>query len=529
MIEYLTLEALEHLLQERFKEGFLSLKDLPHPSTFKDMDIATERIVRAVKNHEKITVVGDYDVDGVTATTLMKLFFEEIDYPVTWIIPNRFRDGYGLSSSVVPRLEGTDLAITVDNGIAAVDAAQMCKEKGIDLIITDHHLLPPKLPEAYAIIDQKQPECSFPYEEVCGAQIAWYLIASLKNALGIKIDMMPYMELAAVAIIADMMPLRHINRAMVIAGLKSLSKSNRPAIRAYREYTQKEYFSAEDIGFFLAPLLNSAGRMEDASYAVSFLSSKNIYDARVRLERLIDFNEARKATETAITKEVLACAKDRSVIVVSGESWHEGVVGIVAARVARIFKRPCIVLSDNGNGMLKGSGRSFGTCDLFALVSQTRPLLEKFGGHAAAIGLSLCKKNLSVFKEKLHILGTSLQKEEELFFDTSIVGELHFRDITFALTSLLKKFEPYGQGNETPKFLTKGVCIASVSKMGKEGNHLRFSFEQEGIVHQGVQFKTEKNYVEGMVVDIVYSVNENSFRGNTTLQLFIEEIVECSL
>jgi len=525
MIEYLTLEALEHLLQERFKEGFLSLKDLPHPSTFKDMDIATKRIVRAVKNHEKITVVGDYDVDGVTATTLMKLFFEEIDYPVTWIIPNRFRDGYGLSSSIVPRLEGTDLAITVDNGIAAVDAAQMCKEKGIDLIITDHHLLPPKLPEAYAIIDQKQPECSFPYEEVCGAQIAWYLIASLKNALGIKIDMMPYMELAAVAIIADMMPLRHINRAMVIAGLQSLSKSTRPAIRAYREYAQKEHLNAEDIGFFLAPLLNSAGRMEDASYAVEFLASKNIYDARVRLQRLIDFNEQRKETEALITKEALSSADNASVTVVSGVSWHEGVVGIVAARVARARKRPCIILSDNGNGMLKGSGRSFGNFDLFALVDKTRPLLEKFGGHAAAVGLSLPKKNLEVFKENLDILGREVCEKSEKFADEDIVGELHFRDISFTLRALLKKFEPYGQGNSVPKFLTKGVCILMASKMGKEGNHLRFVFEQEGITHQGVQFKTEERYDSGMIVDIVYTVNENSFRGNTSLQLMIDEII----
>ena len=525
MIEYLTLEALENLLQERFKEGFLSLKDLPHPSTFKDMDIATERIVRAVKNREKITVVGDYDVDGVTATTLMKLFFDEIDYPVRWIIPNRFKDGYGLSSSIVPRLEGTDLAITVDNGIAAVDAAQMCKEKGIDLIITDHHLLPPKLPEAYAIIDQKQPECTFPYEEVCGAQIAWYLIASLKNALGIKIDMMPYMELAAIAIIADMMPLRHINRAMVIAGLQSLSKSSRPAVRAYREYTQKEHLTAEDIGFFLAPLLNSAGRMEDASYAVEFLTSKNIYDARVRLQRLVDFNEQRKETEASITKEALSCADDTSVTVVSGVSWHEGVVGIVAARVARARKRPCIVLSDNGNGTLKGSGRSFGNFDLFALVDKTRPLLEKFGGHAAAVGLSLSKENLAVFKEELDVLGRVACEKSGEFTDEEIVGELHFRDISFALTALLKRFEPYGQGNPVPKFITRGVRIQAVSRMGKEGNHLRFMFEQEGITQQGVQFKTDEVYLPGTVVDIVYTVNENTFRGNTTLQLLVEEII----
>ena len=172
MYKKLTLQALESLLKSRFKEGFLSLKDLPQASSFKDMDKATERIVSAIKNKEKITIIGDYDVDGVTSTTLMKLFFEEIEYEIEWIIPNRFRDGYGLSANIIPRILGTDLAITVDNGISAVYAAKLCKEEGIDLIITDHHLLAPQVPEAYAIIDQKQEACSFPYSDVCGAQIA---------------------------------------------------------------------------------------------------------------------------------------------------------------------------------------------------------------------------------------------------------------------------------------------------------------------------------------------------------------------
>jgi len=520
----LTLQALENLLQSRFKEGFLSLRELPQPHTFKDMQNATDRIVSAIKNREKIIVIGDYDVDGVTATTLMKLFFDEIGYEISWIIPNRFRDGYGLSETIIPRIERYDLAITVDNGISAVDAAEHCMEKGIDLIITDHHLLPPKLPQAYAIIDQKQPECEFPYEEVCGAQIAWYLIASLKNALGIKIDMMAYLELAAIAIIADMMPLKHINRAMVIAGLKQLSKSQRPAIRAYREYARKEYLDAEDIGFFLAPLLNSAGRMEDAHHAVSFLISKNIYDARVRLQRLVDFNEQRKETESQITKEALASVDEKEdVVVVSGENWHEGVVGIVAARVSRARRKPAIVLSDSGNGFLKGSGRSFGGCDLFTVVNHTRPLLEKFGGHAAAVGLSLAKTELSAFKKALQ---EAYEKTDSVIVeeDPDMVGELDFKDITFDLTALIRKFEPYGQGNPQPKFLTRNVEILQADVMGKEGNHRRFLFRHAGVVHQGVQFKTECVYETAQYVDLLYTVNENHFRGNVTLQLMVEEV-----
>ncbi|AKF23973.1 single-stranded DNA-binding protein [Sulfurovum lithotrophicum] len=524
MYPSVTLEALDAVLQKRFKEGFLSLKDLPHPSTFKDMDRATERIVRAIENREKITIIGDYDVDGVTSTTLMKLFFDEIDYPVEWIIPNRFRDGYGLSANIIPRIKGTDLAITVDNGISAVYAAQLCKEEGIELIITDHHMLAPEVPEAYAIIDQKQEACSFPYEEVCGAQIAWYLIASLKNALGLKINMMPYMELAAIAIIADVMPLWHINRAMVERGIKALSQSSRPAIKAFMEHIQKEELSSEDIAFSFAPILNAAGRMEDASHAVDFLTSTNIYDAKVRLERLIGFNTERKATEEDITRKALQKADwEDEVIIVAGEGWHEGVVGIVAARVARVCEKPSIILSRNEEGILKGSGRSYGECDLFGIVNGCREDLEKFGGHKAAIGLSLHETHFESFREKVqesYRQGNYVKEE----IDPEIVGELHFSEISFALTEMMQKYEPYGHGNTRPKFISSDVEILQADTMGKEGEHLRFSFSQEGIIMPGVKFKTKEHFETGERVSITYTVNENRFRGNVTLQLMIDKI-----
>ncbi|EIF50508.1 single-stranded-DNA-specific exonuclease RecJ [Sulfurovum sp. AR] len=509
----------------RFEEGFLSLRDLPKPSLFKDMDRATERIVDAIKNREKITIIGDYDVDGVTSTTLMKLFFDEIGYPIEWIIPNRFKDGYGLSANIIPRIIGTDLALTVDNGISAVYAAQLCKEEGIDLIITDHHLLAPEVPEAYAIINQKQETCTFPYKDVCGAQIAWYLIASLKNALEIKIDMMAYMELVSIAIIADMMPLQHINRAMVLAGIKALNQSKRPAIRAFLEHSQKEMITSEDIGFFLAPLLNSAGRMEDASFAVDFLTSTNIYDARVRLERLIEFNTLRKATEHDITqKAITQVEQDDKVAIVVGEAWHEGVVGIVAARVARACEKPCIILTQSEEGLLKGSGRSFGECDLFAIVDGARMHLEKFGGHQAAIGLSLKEESLETFKMEVERNFKEGAYVKELF-DPDIVGNLHFSAISFELTSLMKKYEPYGQGNATPKFVSSNVEILQADTMGKEGEHIRFSFAQDGVVMQGVKFKTREVFETGTKVDIVYTVTENHFRGRVTLQLMVDKIV----
>jgi len=525
MPEALTLQQIQERLLARFCEGFLTLKDLPTPDTFKDMNKAVLRIVQAIEKQESIILIGDYDVDGVMATTIVKSFFDAIDYPLTWVIPNRFEHGYGLSAKLMPHIEGHSLAITVDNGIAAVEAAALCKEKGIDLIITDHHLLPPTLPEAYAIIDQQQPECDFPYKEVCGAQIAWYLCAALNKTLNAQVKMMDMMDLVAVATIADVMPLRHINRVMVQAGLQVLAQTQRAAFRAFREHTEKTDFTAEDVAFTLSPLLNSAGRMEDAKYAVHFLLSNNIYDARIRLSKLLSFNELRKEEEARITKEAISQIDEQAggVCVAVGSAWHEGVIGIVASRLADTAKRPAIVLTEDEEGMLKGSGRSYGQCDLFALLSYNRELFYKFGGHAAAVGLSLPAENLTKLRT---VLNRHYKEKEDTYTyeNEALLGELPFSEITFSLTSMLKQFEPFGEGNPKPLFMTREVTIEKIDRMGKQREHVRFLFQHQGIRHIGVLFRTQERFVEGSRATIYYRVNENHFRGNTTLQLMIESI-----
>ncbi len=512
-------------LQKRFsKYGHLSLADLPKPSEFKDIDRATARIVKAIHTGEKIVLIGDYDVDGVVSTTLMVMFFEEIGVKLDWIIPNRFRDGYGLSPNLIPRIKDYDLVFTVDNGISAIEASKECKRLGVDLIITDHHIVPSTLPEAYAIVNQKQEECTFPYEEICGAQIAWYLIASLSRALKAKIDLKAYLGLVSIAIIADMMPLHHINRAMVKAGLQLLNRSELPAIKAFRQHLDKEVLNAEDIGFQIAPVLNSAGRMDDAKWSVEFLLSSNIYDARVRLERLVEFNETRKAMEQKITDEAIEQVDiDDDILVVTGEDWHEGVIGIVAARIGRRFEKPCIVLTRDENGDFKGSGRSFHVCNLFKVTNLCRPILKKFGGHESAIGLSLEAKNLEQFKQELqqHYKAQNYPKQ---LIDPDILGELSFSHIDFELVNLLKSFEPYGQGNPRPKFISSNVIIEDVNDMGKSKEHRRFTFSQNGVVQQAVLFKTKEVFHIGQVVSVVYEINENRFNNRVTLQLMVEKI-----
>ena len=524
----MTYSDVEKKLNSRFPDGFLELKDLPQPKMLKDMEKAAKRIKQAIDKKEKMVVVGDYDVDGIGSTVIMKSFFDEIGVDVPYIVPNRFRDGYGLSPNLIPRIKdlGATLVITVDNGISAMDAARLCQKEGIDLIITDHHLLPPEIPPAYAIINQKQQDCTFPYSDICGAQIAWYLVAQLRKELGREdIRLSKYLEIAAISTIADMMPLKHINRTMVKAGLKLLGKSERPAIKAFREMKEKSEISSEDIAFFLAPAMNSAGRLYDAEYAIEFLLSKDMDTARKKLYQLIDFNDERKEIENRIVMS----AKDKvspedSFIIIAGEDWHEGVLGIAAARVGRDESKPCIILSQSDDpNILKGSGRSFTDIDIYGVVTECRDLLEKFGGHAAAIGLSLKKENFEEFRKRANELAASgkFKKEPE---ESKVIGEIPLSMAGYEMLNIIRKFEPFGQENPMPMFESKKVKILSVNKMGKEGNHLRFSFLQDGAVVNGVKFKTFEEFEDGDIVDIVYSISENIFRGNSSIQLIIEEV-----
>jgi single-stranded-DNA-specific exonuclease len=518
-------EAIISLLEERFSQTFLSLRDLPSPYAFKDMQRAVERIVQAVQNKEKIVLVGDYDVDGVMATAIVKQFFDAIDVPIKPIIPNRFSDGYGLSPTVLDRIGVVDIVMTVDNGIAATEAAVMCRERGIDLIITDHHIVPDTPPEAFAIIDQKQSSCPFPYEEVCGAQIAWYLCAALNKEMGTGIDMKPYLDMVAIAVIADMMPLQHINRAMVQAGLQQFARSEWPFVRAYRDAHPKAAYLAEDLAFGLAPMINSAGRLEDAQIALDFILAANIYDARSGYERLNTLNNKRKQLEEEVTDAAIGKVDaDAHVIVVEGEGWHEGVVGIVAARLVRRFERPAIVLSRTGT-VCKGSGRSWRACHLYDLLSHQRKRMMKFGGHKAAVGMSIEQGELDRFVRSLQADAENHCTREESD-DPDILGELPFTLIDGHLLHLIERFEPFGQANPKPKFITRNVTLAAIQAMGKEKNHLRFTFESDNRYLQGVQFKTTETYATGSKLDILYTLNENHFRGETTIQLLIEKIAE---
>ncbi len=518
-----TKQEIEKLLSARFSEGFLKLSSIPQPNTFKDMKKASKRIKEAIIKGEKIAVVGDYDVDGVIASVILKEFFEKIGYPLQLFIPNRFIHGYGLSVQVIEELGDVDLIITVDNGIGAIKAAQRCQEKGIDLIITDHHTPQEELPEAFAIINPKQQECDFKYSEICGAQVAWFLVGELKKELGINLEMKQFLDLLSLAIIADVMPLRHINRPLVKSGLKMLQESQRSAIKILKTDLKKEVFSSEDIAFGIAPILNSAGRMEDAMLAVDFLSSKDFFEASVYYARLLSLNTKRKQEERRVLEASLNSFYDGKVILSVGEDWNEGVLGIVAAKLSDRFKKPAIVLTKTKEGYYKGSGRSVGDIDLYTLLEQNQHYLLGFGGHKKAAGLSLEKENI----EKLHKnLNSQLAKTptKETIVDSTILGELPFYEIDWELIDIIERFAPYGEGNPTPTFLASKVKVKEQRWVGEYKNHLLLTLEQEGITFKGIYFNCSKE-PKGEYADLIFQPIKNFYNNKAFIQLFITNIL----
>ncbi|MDD3775619.1 MAG: single-stranded-DNA-specific exonuclease RecJ [Sulfurovaceae bacterium] len=517
----LTLVEIENYLKKRFEEsgGLLNLSDLPHPSTFKDMDKACKRIVAAINNREKIIIVGDYDVDGVISTTILSDFFESIKADVKWFIPNRFEHGYGLSTKILSYIQEFDLIITVDNGITATDVASWCLENNKTLIITDHHTPPKNLPNAFAIINPKQDDCTFIYPDICGAMVAWYLIAGLKEHLKLKINLKSYLALVAIATIADVMPLLHINRAIVIAGLKELNNSQKPFVAALKNHLRSSKFKSDDISFWIAPILNSAGRMSDASQAVYFLKSIDMSDAYEKLAYLADTNEKRKIIEEKISNQAKnqILNPDGSILIIRGDDWHEGVLGIVATRMVRFFKKPAIVLSKSKEGLLKGSGRSIKGFDLFASIDPHRDIIEKFGGHPMAIGISLKEDKLQEFIDKL-------PNYYEICTDDSdkALGEIELELINDKLFALLDNFEPYGEANPHLVFASSNINIKSAISMGKNSEHRRYQIYQNGKTIEAIHFNPINPLEINEYDKVSYIIRKSIFKNVEILQLLIK-------
>ena len=517
--------SLFELLSSRFETQEKRLSHIPNPALLQDAPTAAKKIADAIRANKKITLVGDYDVDGVSSTAIMVDFFRQIPYPLEAIIPNRFRDGYGVSPNILERID-SDLVITVDNGISAIEAAKICKERGIELIITDHHTPSEQLPEAFAIVDPKLSTCDYPFKEICGAQVAWLLLALVKKELALNIDMKQFLDILSIAIIADIMPLIDINRAMVKEGLKLIMQSTRPSSVIIRDFLNKSTVTSEDIAFQIAPRLNSAGRLEDASIALDFFTAQDINKAYNQFELLGKLNDLRKETEAQTTQEAMSAVdEDDTIIVVWGEGWHEGVVGIVAARLVDKFGKPSIVLSIE-NGVAKGSARSIGEVSIYELIKANEHLLTKFGGHKMAAGLGLLEENLVAFKNAINATASKIP-QEDFIPKEQLSGILNSTEIDLELLSLLESFEPFGEANHRPTFLMQDAEVVGIKLMGADKSHSRIEVRQ--YPHQRktlelIAFRRVFEMPENRKITCSYSVTKNEFNFKVTPQLLVNKI-----
>jgi len=520
----LALDDIEGLLSKRFEDDTCnSLSSIPRPSELKDIQKAAKRVKKAIDEKQKIAVVGDYDADGVVSSVIMMEFFEDIGVDVVLKIPNRFEDGYGISPQIIEKLDA-DLIITVDNGISAVEAAKVCKEKGIDLIITDHHTVGESLPEAYAIVNPKQKDCTFPTSEICGAQVAWYFIAAIKDELGIEYNLSKFLDVLAIAIVADMMELKGINRTMVKNGLKRINKIQRPFFKAVQNFYKKSSFKSDDISFLLAPIINSSGRLEDATLSYELIRSSSESLAMQNLEYISSLNNQRKEIEHELFElAVLSVDESKNIIISWGEGWHEGVIGIVASRLSRRYKKPAIVFSVN-ESKAKGSARSVGDINILEHIAKQKDLLLGFGGHKGAAGMGLEVSNLEAFKKGMENSLDEVSKDD--FLERSeVVGEIEPSAIGFGLLDVLELYEPYGQKNPKPYFLLKNAYVKSGKVIGLNQNHQKLTLLSDDMTLESIEFNFDKEIESGHHIDLICSVSKNEFRGNVSAQIMIKEIL----
>ena len=523
-----------------------SLKDLPSPYTLKDLEKGSKRIAQAITNKEKICVVGDYDVDGIVSSAIMKDFFDNLDYPIDTIIPNRFRHGYGLSPKIIEEIKerfDSDLIITVDNGISSIEAGDLCQKFGMTLIITGHHTVPETLPIAHSIINPKQSDCEFEFKDICGAQVAWYLCAGIKKELNSNIDMSSFLDLLCIAIVADIMPMVGLNHTMVKSGFRALINSKRESIIALlNSLNSPQEICSSDIGFMIAPKLNSAGRLSDASISLDFLLSITQKDAIEGLYQLEVLNNQRKELQNSIFLEAVEMVEemqlqDDDIIVVASAGWHEGVIGIVASKLVERFEKPAYVLSINTeNGYAKGSARSLNEINLYDLLqkcqNQENNILVGFGGHKLAAGLKLNSNRLDDFRILINEIYQNRTIEEDISTDKEIenrdIKDIYLHDIGFELFDIVQNFEPYGLSNTKPLFRLSNINVKKVKYVGKDSAHLIFDIYDKSDMSyniKAVHFNTRYELYDNQTIDMVFEMNKSTFRGKCSIELFVKEIV----
>ena len=511
------------------------LSHLHDPFLMKDMKFATDRINNAIKNHEKILIYGDYDVDGVASTALLTSFLSQKKANISTYIPDRETEGYGISINGINKAvkKGVSLIISIDCGIKAVKEVEYAKSNNIDVIICDHHMPESKIPNAIAVLDPKRDDCEYPFKELCGCGIGFKLIQALTIEWGIDMQKLyNYLDLVSLATVADQVPLNEENRTMAYLGLRQINKNPRPGIKALLSDFKGREISSSTLVFKLSPIINAAGRMEHASLALNLLLCEKFEDTIDLTEQIKIVNTKRQEEDKKTTKEALLQIKKKeeelfSSTLVHNDNWHPGVLGIVASRLIEKYYRPTIVLTKR-NEYYIGSARSIIGFDIYEALKKCSNLLEQYGGHKYAAGLKLHESKLELFRnefEKFSLKNISEnQKKRTCTYDL----EISLSDLDIKFLKIIEEMGPFGPNNLKPIFCTRDcVSTAQTRAVGIENQHLKAYIKSKNKTYKGIAFGRGgivNKIKESKGFDILYTIEENSWNGVTELQLIIVDL-----
>jgi single-stranded-DNA-specific exonuclease len=517
-----------------------SLADLHEPNLLKGMKEAVKRILKAVETGEKILIWGDYDVDGTTGTVVLRKALEILGAKTGFHIPHRFTEGYGVN---IPALEkakerGYTLVVSVDCGIRSFEPIAWAKENGIDFIVTDHHLSDEtkENPDAFAVVNPNQPGCEYPDKNLAGVGVAFKLAHALLREKGKENLVKGFLKIVAIGTIADVMKLTGENRAIVSLGLKDLPKAHNYGLKALMEVADcTGAMTSYDIGFRIAPRINAAGRMDQARRIVELFETTDFDEARTLAEMLNSRNRERQKVQTEITELAMLSTLDsrfsnRNFIVVAGEGWHRGVIGLAASKIAEKFYRPTIVLSIE-DGIAHGSARSIAGYHLLNGLDSCAELFEQYGGHAAAAGMKIRQENIEHLQERLNAHATEILSAEDLIPEIKIDAIVSSQTLNLDLVRELKQFEPFGMGNAKPRFVTKDLTLTKEPFVMKE-KHLKLKLaDKEGKQFEAVWWdgvdKSKKQTLKPKTrIELAYTPETNNWNGNTRLQLVVEDLRE---
>ena len=509
--------------------------DFYDPFLITDMEIAVERIITAIKMQEKVTIYGDYDVDGITSITVLKSFLKDSGLEVDFYIPNRLEEGYGLNKEAVKKIadDGCSLMITVDCGISCIDEIEYAKELGIETIVTDHHEPGLEIPKAIAVIDNKRKDSTYPFRELAGVGVVFKLIQALGIKLGLKEESyLKYLDIVCLGTISDIVPLVDENRVIAKLGLMLVSQTKNIGLRSIINSSGYKKIDSTTISFGVAPIINACGRMGKAEEALELFLSPNINKVNELTKKLNEHNRKRQETEKEIYENVIETIKKENLnknktLIVTGENWHHGVIGIVSSKITDMYFKPSILLSFEEDGMGKGSGRSIPGFDLHEALSKCSDQIEKFGGHSMAIGIAIKKENLEKFKEKIEEIARE-NKIDEIIPIINIDAKINLSDISKEMVESLKELEPFGEANKMPIFAFKNLRIDSIRALS-EGKHLKLTLKDNNNIINAIGFNLgylADEYRIGDKIDVAGVLEINTFNGVDNLQINIKDIMK---